>query len=181
MSRLDVRDARESDVDEMAALLEAAWQETYAGLLPDTILRARNRDQDADDLRDLVRSPTPHGAIVAVREGSAVGLATYGRPNHTDGRDLVEIYAMYARRSEAGTGAGRRLLVRTISHARRAGAEGLIWYVHAGNTTVRERIEKRGLSPSAGPLSRRWYGHPVEVYEYRFDLSTRGGSRGGRS
>jgi GNAT superfamily N-acetyltransferase len=167
---LEVRAARQADTAEMAWLLEAAWREAYADLLPTSTLHARNFDQDARDLRELLTSPLPCGASIALRAGSVVGLSTYGPPNHSDDPDLVELYAMYVRSAEIGRGAGRRLVLRTVSHARSVGASALVWFVHAGNDLVRDRLERRGLVPHAGPIERHWYGHSVDVYEYRLEL-----------
>jgi len=170
MIGLEVRGAQRADSRDMAVLLQAAWRETYADLLPMPILQARDLDRDVRDLNDLIASPLPSGAIVALRDGSVVGLSTYGPPNHSDDPDLIELYAMYVRSTEIGRGAGRRMVLRTVAHARRVGANTLVWFVHAGNAFVRDGIERRGLTPHAGPLGRQWYGHPVEVYEYRFNL-----------
>ncbi|HSM02374.1 MAG TPA: GNAT family N-acetyltransferase [Acidimicrobiia bacterium] len=172
MSDLETRGARRSDAEGMAALLEAAWRETYADLLPMSTLQARDFDRDVRDLHELMASPLPFGATVALRDGSVVGLSTYGPPNHSDEPGLIELYAMYVRSTEIGQGAGRRLVLQTLAHARRVGASTLVWFVHAGNTFVRDRLERRGLTPHAGPLGRQWYGHAVEVYEYRLNLRT---------
>ena len=168
---MTVRPAHPGDVPGIVDLLAHAWRDTYRSLLPPALLEGRDPDEDARDVAAVLDAPDPSGATVVLTDREMVGFTTYGPPRDGAPDDLLEIYAMYVRGDMAVGGAGRRLLIAVVGHARRTGARHLRGFVHAGNAAIRNRIESRGVEPWAGPLRRQWLGHPVEVFEYRWEVS----------
>ena len=100
---------------------------------------------------------------IALRDGEIVGFATVGqtRPNPTVGtpaRDR-ELWSIYVRASEYGSGLADRLLEAVLPH----GAPAELWVFEA-NDRARRYYSKRGFAPDGarhtfGPE----FGHQAEI------------------
>ncbi|HSZ38850.1 MAG TPA: GNAT family N-acetyltransferase [Trebonia sp.] len=112
-SSLLVRSARVQDVGQMARVHVRCWQETYRGLMPDAVLddpgfpAARERMWTAALTDERYRR---NRAAVADRDGELVGLAMSGPSDDVNGACAVQLYVLYVRAADHGTGAGRALL-----------------------------------------------------------------------
>jgi ribosomal protein S18 acetylase RimI-like enzyme len=112
-SALEVRPARVEDVAQMARVQVRCWQETYRGLMPDTVLddpglpAARERFWTAALTDERYRE---NRAAVAERDGELVGIAMSGPPLDADAEWARQLYVLYVRATDHGTGAGRALL-----------------------------------------------------------------------
>ena len=93
----------------------ACWREAYSALLPeefwDTATEERWAERWTANLADPVEGVVSR---IAVRDGEVVGIVSAGpsRPNATAGPPVREheLWALYVRASEQGTGLASRLL-----------------------------------------------------------------------
>jgi GNAT superfamily N-acetyltransferase len=112
-SSLIVRSARVEDVAQMARVNVRCWQETYRGLMSDTVLddpdlvRARERFWSAALTDERYRE---NRAAVAERDGELIGIAMAGPPLDAAATWKRQLYVLYVLASDHGTGAGRALL-----------------------------------------------------------------------
>jgi GNAT superfamily N-acetyltransferase len=153
-----IRPAVPGDVQELALLGERLWRETYTGLIPAANLEAHladafGRSQQAAQLADQ------DSTILVLQEGdSLVGYAwlrACGPEPDWSTRpfnDPLEVARFYLDRLLHGTGAAQSLMAAVLSHAVRAGHDGVwlqVWdqnpramsfYVKAGFTDEGETV-----------------------------------------
>ena len=109
---------RASDAYVLGPLQNRLWVETYAGLLPDEVLAARD---DAENIRrwfDRGASHERHGigpggakTWVARDEAAVpVGWLSVGPGRDEDAPAAVEVWSLYVAPEHQGTGVGRQLL-----------------------------------------------------------------------
>lgn len=111
-----MRRARAEDADELAAVHVAAWNHTYAGLLPEAYLAARCFAARRDFWRDLLRKADPAVCVFVACDaaGHIVGFAS-GGPERTGLVDWrQELYALYLLPEAQGEGLGRRLVEQVL-------------------------------------------------------------------
>ncbi|MFV1972025.1 MAG: hypothetical protein ACC683_13630 [Acidimicrobiia bacterium] len=166
-----VRPSLIADADAVAETIDAAWRETYAGILPEQTIHGRDQTDDAAMLCKLLDGSIPGaGSLVVERAGEIVGASMFG-PTKVDGLDgFTEIFMIYVRSGEVGGGAGRRLVIRTFGAIRNSGARGIVGHVYVRNRPFRDQIEGMGIEPHGDPQEQIWYGLPVRVVEYRLTL-----------
>ena len=122
-SWLIVRPARVQDAGQMARVHVRCWQETYRGLMPDAVLddpglpAARKRMWTAALTDERYR----HNRVaVAERDDELVGIAMSGPPEDVTAAWMRQLYVLYVRAADHGTGAGRALLEAVIDPAESA-------------------------------------------------------------
>lgn len=106
---LSVRYARPSDAADLARIYIESWQDTYAGLIPHSLLCAMSLKDHAARLRSAMRGP---GAVLVAEDAGhgPIGLAGLGAArDHTLGYE-GEIYTLYVDPAFLGRGAGRALM-----------------------------------------------------------------------
>lgn len=107
-----MRRARAEDADELAAVHVAAWNHTYAGLLPEAYLAARGFGARRAFWRDLFQRADPAVCVFVACDGAGriVGFASGGpeRSGLVDRRQ--ELYALYVLPEAQREGTGRRLV-----------------------------------------------------------------------
>jgi GNAT superfamily N-acetyltransferase len=97
----------------MAQVIVRCWQETYRGLMPDTVLddpgllAARERFWMAVLTDERYRE---NRVAVAERDGELVGVAMSGPPLEAGSTWARQLYVLYVYATEHGTGVGRALL-----------------------------------------------------------------------
>jgi GNAT superfamily N-acetyltransferase len=157
-----VRRATLEDAEAIRAVAEAAWRDTYDGLLrPATIEKFLAGPYDLDTVR---RRISGHDVFVADTAG-AVEVVAYADAVPEDGRLLLA--ALYARPDRRRQGAGTALLDAVIgAHP----ALPIDAYVLIGNRKGEGFYERRGFTPVeqvAGDLfgesvaEQRWRREPV--------------------
>ncbi len=125
----------------------AAWTEAYAGLLPAEFWREARERRLVDSWVSRVRSPEPGTiTLVAVRGDEVVGFATAGaaRANPTavvTVREL-ELWSLYLRASEYGSGLADRLLDEVLP----GHAPAELWVFEA-NARARRFYARNGFAP----------------------------------
>lgn len=153
--KTDVRPAKSSDLDRLAAIWHDAWHETHAPLMPAELGRLRT----LGNFRDRLGAILP-GIMVAEVNGALVGFCIT--------RD-DELYQLYFSPGGRGTGAAAALL---SDAERRIAAHGYksTWLACAvGNTRAAKFYEKWGwaligtvrieVETGEGPF-------PVDVWRY---------------
>ena len=110
---LTIRPARVEDVAQMARVNVRCWQETYRGLMPDSVLddpsfsAARERFWTAALTDERYRE---NRVAVAERNGELVGIAMSGPPLDAAAAWEKQLYVLYVYAVDHGTGAGPALL-----------------------------------------------------------------------
>jgi GNAT superfamily N-acetyltransferase len=112
-SSLTIRPARVDDVAQMARVNVRCWQETYRGLMSDTMLddpaflAARERFWTAALTDERYRE---NRVAVAERDGELVGIAMSGPPLDAGAAWARQLYVLYVYAADHGTGVGPALL-----------------------------------------------------------------------
>lgn len=110
-----IREATTTDARAVGLMHLAAWREAYGALLPGDVFAD---DAEARWVRrwegNLAQRDADVVLRIAERDGAVVGLATAGpgRANYTAGPPVRarEVWALYVRASEYGSGLAARLL-----------------------------------------------------------------------
>lgn len=108
-----IRPATADDAEQMARVNVRCWQETYRGLIPDTVLD----DPGLPLARRLFWTTALTGeryrdnrAAVAERDGELVGIAMSGPPLDPAPAWTKQLYVLYVHATDHGTGTGAALL-----------------------------------------------------------------------
>ena len=112
-SSLTVRSARVGDVAQMARVNVRCWQETYRGLMPDAVLDDPGLLAAREWFWTAALTDERYGenrAAVAQRDGELIGIAMSGPPLDAAAAWTRQLYVLYVRAADHGTGAGRALL-----------------------------------------------------------------------
>jgi ribosomal protein S18 acetylase RimI-like enzyme len=132
---LEIRGVTRDDAPAIADIRVRGWQAAYRGQLDDALLDEMSADQDTERWRAHLSAPPPgwHG-FIAERDGTPLGFVTCGLSRDSGaGLGVGEIYAIYVRPEDIGTGAGRALLERAIRALAEDGLEELTLWVLATN------------------------------------------------
>lgn len=151
---VDVRPAAPKDAPAVRAVAEAAWWETYPGVLdPDTIRNALDNLYDEAFLRQVLAERDDLLFLVAEREteGGAGGdntadveIVGFATAQQT-WADEAEVHTLYVHPDRWGNGIGTELLDAVAESARTAGVDRLRCTVASGNHVGRAFLESRGF------------------------------------
>jgi GNAT superfamily N-acetyltransferase len=125
-----------------AELHIACWREGYAGVVPAEVLAERTSDVEerTERWRSFLTDGPPRWLAVA-DDGELLGFASAG-PGRDEDIDLgLELYAIYVRASQFGTGLGHRLLTTAIGDA-----PAYLWVFEA-NPRARGFYARQGFEP----------------------------------
>ncbi|HEY7814335.1 MAG TPA: GNAT family N-acetyltransferase [Nakamurella sp.] len=112
---VELRPPSPADGERLARVHYASWRDAYASFLPPEFWGDATEQRWISRWAERLRSPDPSATIlIAVRDGEIAGFATVGpaRQNPTAGapaRDR-ELWAIYVRATEYGSGLADRLL-----------------------------------------------------------------------
>ena len=111
MSGSIIRPAEMNDSEGIAYVHVTAWQETYRGLMPDSVLEALSVERRARQWRETLQDVTSayHSTLVAEHAGKIVGFVNYGREREGDKEYAGELFAIYILKSFQEQGLGRLL------------------------------------------------------------------------
>lgn len=129
---LSVRQARPVDAAELARIYIESWQDTYAGVLSNSLLSAMSHKGQAARWQQTMRGP---GAVLIAEDASVgpIGLASLG-PARDKGLGLDgEIYTLYVDPAYLGMGAGRALLQASFSTLMNKKYRSCVIWSHARN------------------------------------------------
>lgn len=127
-----IRPARPADAADLARIYVESWQDTYAGLLPHTVLSAMSPERQA--ARWLAVMGGPGQVLLAETAGhGAIGLASLGLARDRTLGYAGEIYTLYVDPAFLGQGAGRALMAGAFDTLRERGLPSCIIWAHARN------------------------------------------------
>ena len=86
----------------------------------------------------------PMYALVAVKNGKAVGLAHYLFHQSTSRPDICYLQDLYTLPTERGRGVGRALIERIYAEAKARGSNRVYWHTHQTNEAGRKLYDKVG-------------------------------------
>jgi itaconate CoA-transferase len=138
-----VRAARPDDAQGIAAVHVAAWQDAYAGLLPDEFLAGLDPGGWAQRWRDRLAAPGEGVFTLVFDSGGRVQGFVSGGPGR-DGFPGGEVYAIYVVPGCQGRGAGRSLLAAATGLLDGAGFTDACLWVLSGNSPARGFYESQG-------------------------------------
>jgi ribosomal protein S18 acetylase RimI-like enzyme len=185
MTGLTVREAALADAEDVVRINVRAWQQAYAGIVPDDVLAAlpARVPERVRRVRERWSAPGPRRwrTVVAVEPDTPpVGFATFG-PYRVNGHDdteldptVGEVLAIYVDPPRQGRGAGRALMDAAVGALReRDGVTELRLWVLADNVPARAFYERYGcVADGATHFFRvqRPDGTPVDLPEVRYAL-----------
>lgn len=101
----------------MARVHVRCWQEAYRGLVPDAVLDHPDRVPARERFWTAVLTDErwrENRVAVAERDGEVVGLAMSGAPLDAGAACARQLYVLYVRAADHGTGAGPALLAAVV-------------------------------------------------------------------
>ena len=107
-----IRQAEVKDAKGIAHVHVTAWQETYRGLMPDSVLDTLSVERRARQWKETLEDPSNpyHPTLVAEYERKIVGFANYGQVREGDPEYTGELFAIYILNKHRGQGIGRQLV-----------------------------------------------------------------------
>jgi ribosomal protein S18 acetylase RimI-like enzyme len=155
---LSLRQARPSDAADLARIYIESWHDTYAGILPHSLLSAMSLKTHTARWQSQLQTP---GSVIVVEDQncSVVGLTSLGGARDSSLGFEGEIYTLYVDPAFFGRGAGRTLLHGAFallkerklnscviwSHARN---NACFFYEAMGGQRVAERTTRLGGEPT---------------------------------
>lgn len=148
-----VRDAQQTDADEIGRIQSATWQQAYQRQLPSSALEAMTPTESAQAWRQaIVAPPGPgHHVMVALEAGpnttNHVGFLALAPVDHEEEEvdaAAAEIVTMLVEPRWGRRGHGSRLLSSAVEIARTAGAERMICWVLAGDKATESFLRSAG-------------------------------------
>jgi N-acetylglutamate synthase-like GNAT family acetyltransferase len=137
-----VRPATPADVPAIREIADAAWWDTYPGVLePDRIRAALETLYDAEFLTEVLAERDDLLFLVAERDGAVVGFASAQQTF----ADEVELFTLFVDPDHQRSGAGTELLDAVETAAREAGVDRLRTGTLSGNRVGRGFFEGHGF------------------------------------
>jgi GNAT superfamily N-acetyltransferase len=147
-----IRQARDTDLDDVVDVFLACWTISYAPLLPAPTLAAMDRGT----ARTLWQAAlTDAVAFVAEDAGGVVGVTRCTVAPHSGRVD-----SLYVHPRAQGTGLGGRLLAACTDHLLAAGAGHATLWVFAPNEPARAFYARHGWRPTGQQRVQPEYGVP---------------------
>ncbi|WP_300078202.1 GNAT family N-acetyltransferase [Propioniciclava sp.] len=155
-----IRPATVLDLEAALAMKDAAWRETYGGLVPDEVLAGLDARRPAAVQRWEQRLLDGAYLWLALDGDDVVGVASAGPRHDDDDVDvLLELQMLYLLDRVKGTGLAQVLLTTTLGDV-----DAYLW-VLAGNERAIAFYRKQGFEPDGATKSVA--GMPGEVRELR--------------
>jgi ribosomal protein S18 acetylase RimI-like enzyme len=144
---LEIRPVTPDDAAAIADIRVRGWQTAYRGQLDDALLDELSADRDTERWRAHLSAPPPgwHG-FIAERHGIPLGFVTCGLSRDRGaGPSVGEVYAIYVRPEDVGTGVGRALLGRAMGALAADGLEDLTLWVLVTNHSAQRFYRTAGF------------------------------------
>ena len=107
-----IRPAEAKDAKGIAYVHVTAWQETYRGLMPDSVLDTLSVERRARQWKETLEDPSNlyHPTLVAEFERKIIGFANFGQEREGDPEYTGELFAIYILNVYQRQGIGRKLV-----------------------------------------------------------------------
>jgi len=128
---LSLRQARPGDAAPLARVYVDAWQDTYAAILPHSLLGAMSVDVHAARILRAIKK----GAVLVAEDAAhgPIGLAGFGAARDRGLGFDGEIYTLYVTPAFLGRGAGRALLHGAFAALKTRAFQSCLIWSHAQN------------------------------------------------
>ena len=172
-----IRDATAEDAEAIAQVHATSWRETYAGLLPESVIANFGYERTLARWRERLPATPPQAVLVW---GDPIAGYVYGgREREGDSLYRGEVYAIYLLAAGQGQGRGRALMRAAAERLAETGMTSMLVWVLAGNQRARGFYERLG----GAFLRERLLGWPgtdaVEVaYGWADTVTLRSGAEG---
>lgn len=165
-----IRPAGPADAEDIAAVQQAAWAETYDGILPETVIQRVGALWGIGHWKRVL-SQVDRAAITLVIEdddAGPIGFAVCGpQRGEVDGFD-AEIYALYLLAPAQRQGLGTRMMGAMARLLRARGFSSLLVWALAANAGARHFYQALGGTP-IGPRLARLFGEDMAEAGYGWD------------
>ena len=169
---MTVRPAAVADADAIARVHVEAWQVAYEHVFGAERLAALSVGERAERWRRSLGDPQPGSeTFVAVRAREVVGFVSVGPCRDTDARATAgELYGIYVRPMEWGSGAGAALLERAVTALCEAGHAAASLWVLEDNPRARAFYELHGWFVDGASKRAEFLGVEIDEVRYRIAL-----------
>ena len=115
MSIAIIRSAEGKDAEGLAYVHVTAWQATYRGLMPDSVLDTLSVERRARQWKETLEDASSpyHPILVVESERKIIGFANYGQEREGNPEYRGELFAIYILKEYQGRGIGRKLVQNT--------------------------------------------------------------------
>ncbi len=167
--RLVLRHATDADAEAIATIHATAWQRSYRGIMPDSILDGvTERNNLAGRQRRWEERIAGGGVIAAELEGRLVGFARIVPGSRAESGEITHVFV---KPSMVGQGLGRALIDACAKEmAEGRGYRRAELWVLSGNANARAFYEALGWVTAGLTRRRREDGMDLEETQYRRDL-----------
>ena len=130
-----IRPAEVKDANGIAYVHVTAWQETYRGLMPDSVLDTLSIERRARQWKETLEdiSNPYHPTLVAESERKIIGFANYGQEREGDPEYKGELFAIYILNKYRGQGIGRQLVQKAAEGLLALKLTSMLVWVLSGN------------------------------------------------
>lgn len=150
-----IRKMKRSDCADVTHVVTVAWNETYRGIVDDSILDDLYKNEDERTNRSISRfdDNNNHSFVLEVND-KIVGFINVGSADDEEFLNCGEIYALYIISEYKGQGYGRKLISEGINELKNMGYNKMIisclqgnktndFYKHIGGKLIKTRIFKK--------------------------------------
>ena len=133
---LSVRTARPEDAADLARIYIESWHDTYAGIIPHTVLAAMSHQRHSARWASVIKGTERSQGVVLVAEDAGhgpIGLCSLGRARDSALGFDGEVYTLYVDPAFLGQGAGRALLAGAFQTFKDRKLRSCIIWAHAKN------------------------------------------------
>ncbi len=161
-----IRPGTVRDSADMGRIYCLAWQQAYAGIVPDEFLKSL-RPENCAPPPELIAQ---NGCRVYEHEGRAVGLVNFGpdRDGGTDG--MAEVHTIYVLPEYWRRGIGRALIRAAADAVRDEGYSGFFLWVFTENARARRFYESMGLRLTGDQRANEIAGKPLSESRYIYEF-----------
>jgi L-amino acid N-acyltransferase YncA len=147
--------ATDEDADAIADVHVTAWQESYRGVIPQTVLDALSVAERRTAWRKIFADIQEYPIYVAEQDRQIVGFGHGGVCRSKLVGQEMEVYAIYVLERAMRQGAGSKLLRTIVGDFLSHGKTSAGLWVLRDNTIARAFYEKFGAQPVAEKIERR--------------------------
>jgi ribosomal protein S18 acetylase RimI-like enzyme len=136
---LSVRTARQEDAAALARIYIESWQDTYAGIIPHTLLGAMSPKGHTGRWLTAIKNTERGQGVVLVAEDAnhgAIGLCSLGAARDKALGFDGEVYTLYVDPAFLGQGVGRALLAGAFETFKQKKLRSCIIWAHAKNNAA---------------------------------------------